>query len=209
MPEEINRVVADHLSHLLLCPSNTAVTNLASEGITQNVHLVGDVMLDILNWAKRRANTKQVEVLARLGLRKKNYLLATVHRSENTDDAVRLSNILEALNALEEDVVFPVHPRTRKAINGREGSLRPHVRLVEPLGYFDMVTVSGSARLILTDSGGLQKEAYWLGVPCVTLREETEWVETVAAGWNRLAGSSPAAHHPNRIKGFMHFDGPN
>ena len=123
MPEEINRVVADHLSHLLLCPSNTAVKNLASEGLTQNVHLVGDVMLDILNWAKRRADSKPAEVLARLGLRKKNYLLATVHRSENTDDPVRLSNILEALNALEEDVVFPVHPRTRKAINGQEGSL--------------------------------------------------------------------------------------
>jgi UDP-N-acetylglucosamine 2-epimerase len=188
MPEEINRVVADHLSHLLLCPSRTAVTNLASEGITKNVHLVGDVMLDVLNWAKERTAGKAAEMLNRLGLEPRHYLLATVHRSENTDDANRLSNILQALDALEEDVVFPVHPRTRKAITRAGGRLRPHVRLIEPLGYFEMVAVSGSARLILTDSGGLQKEAYWLGVPCITLRAETEWVETVTAGWNRLAG---------------------
>ena len=192
MPEEINRVVADHLSDLLFCPSRTAVTNLAAEGITRGVHLVGDVMLDVLTWAKARANGKPPEILTRLDLGERRYLLATVHRSENTDDGRRLADILTALNALDEVVVFPVHPRTRKAIErAGENRLGPHVRLVEPLGYFDMVGLSRHARLILTDSGGLQKEAYWLGVPCVTLRHETEWVETVTAGWNTLAGSDP------------------
>ena len=190
MPEEINRVVADHLSDLLLCPSSTAVTNLASEGITKGVHLVGDVMLDVLNWAKQRADGKPQEILNRLELKERQYLLATVHRSENTDDPERLSGIVDALNALDEPVIFPVHPRTRRAITVGECRLRPHVRLIEPLGYFDMVTLTRSARSILTDSGGLQKEAYWLGVPCITLREETEWVETVEAGWNTLVGSN-------------------
>ncbi len=189
MPEEINRVMADHLSDLLLCPSATAVTNLAAEGVNHGVHLIGDVMLDVLNWVQQRAGAKPSEVLGKLGLKNRQYLLVTVHRSENTDDEERLSNILSALNALDETVVFPVHPRTRKVIDGEERQLRSHVRLIEPLGYFDMVGLSRSARLILTDSGGLQKEAYWLGVPCITLRDETEWVETVNAGWNTLAGS--------------------
>jgi UDP-GlcNAc3NAcA epimerase len=189
MPEEINRVVADHLSDLLLCPSGTAVTNLAAEGISKNVHLVGDVMLDVLNWAKQRAESKSAEVLGRLGVTKGQYLLVTLHRGENTDNPERLSSILKALNALDEQIIFPVHPRARKVIE--EGAFRmlPHVQMVEPLGYFDMVAVAAAARMILTDSGGLQKEAYWLGVPCVTLRDETEWVETVTAGWNTLAGS--------------------
>jgi len=205
MPEEINRVVADHLSSLLLCPSDTAVRNLTAEGISRAVHLVGDVMLDVLNWARRRAETSGI--LARCGLREKAYVLATVHRSENTDDVVRLSHILHALNSLDEPVVFPVHPRTRRVIAAAEWRLKPHVKLIDPVGYVDMVTLTGSARLILTDSGGLQKEAYWLGVPCVTLRDETEWVETVDAGWNVLtdldAGAvraalerRPPAEHP-------------
>jgi len=189
MPEEINRVVADHLSSLLLCPSDTAVRNLAAEGISRAVHLVGDVMLDVLNWARRRAETSGI--LTRVGLREKAYVLATVHRSENTDDVVRLSHILHAFNSLDEPVVFPVHPRARRVIAAAEWRLKPHVKLIDPVGYVDMVTLTGSARLVLTDSGGLQKEAYWLGVPCVTLRDETEWVETVEAGWNTLVGSDP------------------
>lgn len=188
MPEEINRVVADHLSELLLCPSDTAVRNLAAEGISRNVHLVGDVMLDVLNWAKQRLAGKPSEILERLGLEKHRYLLTTVHRSENTDDLKRLSQILNAFNSLEEPVVFPVHPRARKVIAEARCRIEPHVRLIDPVGYLDMVVLSGGARLILTDSGGLQKEAYWLGVPCVTLRDETEWVETVEAGWNKLVG---------------------
>jgi UDP-GlcNAc3NAcA epimerase len=189
MPEEINRVVADHLSNLLLCPSSAAVSNLAAEGISQDVHMVGDVMLDVLNWAKQRAVEKPPEILRRLGLREKSYLLVTVHRSENTDDWTRLSRILSALNALDEAVVFAVHPRTRRVIIGADCRLKPHVQLIDPVGYLDMVTLAGSSRLVLTDSGGLQKEAYWLSIPCLTLRDETEWAETVEAGWNTLVGS--------------------
>jgi UDP-N-acetylglucosamine 2-epimerase len=189
MPEEVNRVVADHLSSLLLCPSQTAVDHLSAEGIRDNVHLVGDVMLDVLNWAKERAAPKTAQTLAQLGVKQGEYLLATIHRGENTDSPQRLGAIVRALNALEETVLFPVHPRTRKAIAASGQQLAAHVRAVEPLGYFEMVTASAAARLILTDSGGLQKEAYWLGVPCVTMRDETEWVETVSAGWNTLTGA--------------------
>ena len=190
MPEEVNRVVADHLSDLLLCPSTTAVTNLEREGVTRGVHLVGDVMLDVLNWAVERASRNPPEVWKRLALQERQYLVATVHRSENTDDPRRLASIIRAFNALDEPVIFPVHPRARKAIAGAQCPLEAHVRLVEPLGYFEMVSVTKSARLVLTDSGGLQKEAYWLGVPCVTLRDETEWVETIETGWNTLAGAN-------------------
>ena len=208
MPEEVNRVVADHLSELLLCPSETAVTNLAAEGITRNVHLVGDVMLDVLNWARRRVETGAPTILQKLEVSSGSYLLATMHRSENTDDPERLSAILTAVNAIDETVVFPIHPRTRKAIKSSSCQLGSHVRLIDPVGYVDMLTLTGGARLALTDSGGLQKEAYWLGTPCITMREETEWVETVEAGWNTLVGSdaekiigavltfSPPAVHP-------------
>jgi UDP-GlcNAc3NAcA epimerase len=185
----VNRVVADHLSDLLLCPSDTAVSNLAAEGVSKNVHQIGDVMLDVLMWARQRAEARPSETLSRLGLRRKGYLLATVHRSENTDDLKRLTSILGALNALVEPVVFPVHPRTRKAIAESNLRLGPDVHLIEPVGYLEMVALTDSARCVLTDSGGLQKEAYWLGVPCITLRDETEWVETVEAGWNTLAGA--------------------
>ena len=190
MPEEVNRVVADHLSQSLFCPSDTAVKNLASEGISKGVHLVGDVMLDILQWARERAEPASGEVLRRHNLESKSYLLATVHRSENTDEPARLAGILSAFDRIKEPILFPVHPRTRKAIDASGSRVRSHVRMVEPLGYLEMVALSASARMILTDSGGLQKEAYWLGVPCVTLREETEWVETVSCGWNKLAGSA-------------------
>jgi UDP-GlcNAc3NAcA epimerase len=189
MPEEVNRVVVDHLSDLLLCPSKPAVENLAAEGIVRNVHLVGDIMLDVLNWARERSLAQPSKILTQLELGEREYILVTVHRSENTDHWQRLSGILNALDALDEIVVFPVHPRARKAMS--EGDYRPppQVRLIGPVGYLDMVSLTRSARRVLTDSGGLQKEAYWLGVPCVTLREETEWVETVEAGWNMLVGS--------------------
>jgi UDP-GlcNAc3NAcA epimerase len=194
MPEEINRVVADHLSDVLLCPSDTAVHNLMAEGIHRNVHQVGDVMLDVLLWARQRVAEQPRRILEQLGLSEREYLLATVHRSENTDDPLRLGQILRALDRLEEPVIFPVHPRTRKAIVGTGGSARPNIHLIDPVGYLDMVALTGSARLILTDSGGVQKEAYWMGVPCVTMRDETEWVETVAAGWNLMVGA-----HSDRI----------
>ena len=193
MPEEINRIVADHLSALLLCPSDTAVENLAAEGVSGKVHLVGDVMLDVLNWARERVQSGRTDVHARLELHGRPYLLATVHRSENTDDPVRLAAILQAFNELDETLIFPVHPRARKMIEASGIRLQSHVRPIDPVGYLDMVALAGGARRILTDSGGLQKEAYWLGVPCLTMRDETEWVETAATGWNRLVGANAAA----------------
>ena len=203
MPEEINRVVADHLSDLLLVPSQTAVDNLAAEGLTRGVHLVGDVMVDALALAAERAQDRP-EALARLGVAEHGYLLVTIHRAENTDSPPRLKNILAALEELNEPVVFPVHPRTRKvleAIHPKYGAATPlqghegsagNLKLIEPVGYLEMVRLEQSARMILTDSGGIQKEAYWLRVPCVTLRDETEWVETVRAGWNIIAAADTA-----------------
>lgn len=190
MPEEINRVLTDHLSSLLFCPSETAVKHLADEGILAGVHQVGDVMREILMITRDRAAAGS-RILATLGLQERDYLLATVHRAENTDDVDRLRQILAAFEALRETVIFPVHPRTRKVMASIGYTPGPTVRLIEPVGYMDMVRLEESARVILTDSGGIQKEAYWLRVPCITLRDETEWVETVAAGWNVLTGVEP------------------
>jgi UDP-N-acetylglucosamine 2-epimerase len=191
MPEEINRVVADHLSELLLCPSKTAIDNLAREGVTRNVHLVGDVMLDALNWARQRSAGAEAALLDRFGLKKSQYLVATLHRSENTDDPARFAGILAAFNALDEPVIFPVHPRARKILGETGFVPRPGLHLIDPVGYLEMVALVGAARMVLTDSGGLQKEAYWLGAPCITMRDETEWIETVDAGWNLLTGPDP------------------
>jgi UDP-GlcNAc3NAcA epimerase len=214
MPEEINRVVADHLSDLLFCPSETAIHNLAAEGIARNTHLVGDVMLDVLNWARQRLAKKPSEILSRLGLTSKEYLLATVHRSENTDDPQRLAAIVNAFNSLQETIVFPIHPRARKVIASAQLRLAEHVRLIDPVGYLDMVALTGSARMVLTDSGGLQKEAYWLQIPCLTMRQETEWVETVAAGWNRLVATDSneiieavRAFRPGGVPPVLYGDG--
>jgi UDP-GlcNAc3NAcA epimerase len=191
MPEETNRVVADHIADLLLCPSRTAVDNLAAEGIRNGVHLIGDVMLDALLFALNRART-QSDVVARLGLTDHHYVVATVHRAENTDDPSRLASVLGALEQSPDPVVLPVHPRTRKVMEQTDPCAGGRILLTDPLGYLDMVRLASTARLIVTDSGGLQKEAYWLGVPCVTVRDETEWVETVTAGWNRVVGTDRA-----------------
>ncbi|MBU1694866.1 MAG: UDP-N-acetylglucosamine 2-epimerase (non-hydrolyzing) [Verrucomicrobia bacterium] len=192
MPEEINRVLTDRLSSLLLCPSRTAVDNLAREGIRAGVLEVGDVMADALAFAVEQA-TGRSSVLERMNLKPGGYLLATIHRAGNTDDLARLTRLLSALDTLAEGepVIFPVHPRTRRAMAALPPPRSAALRCIEPVGYLDMVMLEKSARLILTDSGGVQKEAYWLGVPCLTLREETEWVETVAADWNRVVGTSP------------------
>jgi UDP-GlcNAc3NAcA epimerase len=192
MPEEVNRVVADHLSTLLLCTSDEGVRNLSAEGITKGVHVVGDVMADVMKWAQKRLAIEPAFVLDDLALEPRNYLLATVHRSENTDDPERLAHILDAFNSIDELLVFPVHPRTKKLIREGNYALKPNIKLINPVGYFEMVTLTSNARLVLTDSGGLQKEAYWLGIPCLTMRNETEWVETVEAGWNVLVGSDSA-----------------
>jgi len=188
MPEEINRVVTDHLSEVLFCPSQSAVDNLAAEGITHGIHLVGDVMADMLTQVIERSS-KISDVLVRLGLFKESYILATLHRAGNTDNQDRLRNILAAFDAIDELIVFPVHPRTEKAIKALGYIPGEKIHIIPPVGYLDMIRLEKDAKLILTDSGGVQKEAYWLGVPCITLRNETEWVETVNTGWNVLAGT--------------------
>jgi UDP-N-acetylglucosamine 2-epimerase len=190
MAEEINRVLTDRVSDLLFCPSDTARANLAREGIDTGVEIVGDVMADALAWALQRLE-QRTPACRRFGLPPGAYLLATVHRAENTDRPERLRGILDALRSAPDPVVFPVHPRTREALARHAIATGGSLQAVEPLGHFDLISLAQHARAILTDSGGLQKEAYWLGVPCITLRDETEWVETVAAGWNRLAGADP------------------
>jgi UDP-GlcNAc3NAcA epimerase len=189
MPEEINRVLTDHLSSLLFCPTDTAVRNLAREGITQGVYQVGDVMYDVALWGLEMAERKST-ILESLGLKPNGYLLVTIHRPSNTDDPRNLSAIVSALNDVTETVVFPTHPRTQKALKHWGIHPNSNVWLIEPVSYLEMLVLEKNARMILTDSGGVQKEAYILGVPCVTLREETEWVETVEAGWNILVGAN-------------------
>jgi UDP-GlcNAc3NAcA epimerase len=186
MPEELNRLLTDHISTRLLCPTPAAVRNLAAEGMTHGVDLVGDVMYDATIAALARAGAD--DELARHGLRPGQYVLATIHRPENTDDAARLAGIVDSLSRLEQTVLWPVHPRTRARL--------PHptpgnIVMTEPFGYLDMLAAERAAATIVTDSGGVQKEAYILGVPCVTVRDETEWVETVETGWNALAGADP------------------
>jgi len=185
MPEEINRVLTDHISDLLLCPTETAVENLQREGITAGVHLTGDVMVDAL--LQHAEVAKGSSVLADLGL--DQYRLATVHRAGNTDQEENLRSIMGAFAALDMPVVFPAHPRTRKYLAAYGIEVGANVQIIDPLPYLDMLNLLSHARAVLTDSGGVQKEAYILEVPCVTLRENTEWVETVEDGWNVLVGA--------------------
>jgi UDP-GlcNAc3NAcA epimerase len=190
MPEEHNRVLTDHIADLLFCPTQTAVDNLTCEGIPEeHIYWVGDVMYDTALYYGAKAECEST-ILSRLDLKSKGYVLATVHRAENTDNSQRLLAIFEGLAvvAMEIPVVLPLHPRTRTALE-RDGLLTDvmrYLQLIEPVGYLDMVMLEKHAQLVATDSGGVQKEAYFYRVPCVTLREETEWVELVKIGWNRL-----------------------
>lgn len=192
MPEEVNRIVADSVSTLLFCPTETAVDNLHREGYRQGVHNVGDVMLDASLHMRAIAERESV-ILEKLDLRPGEYVLATCHRAENTDDPARLRAILDALAAVNRQlpVVLPLHPRTRKLASqhGLEATLA-ELRVTEPLSYLDITRLESAAAVLATDSGGMQKEAFFYRVPCVTLRDETEWVETVSSGWNRLASPS-------------------
>ncbi len=188
MPEEINRLATDHLADLHFCVSEVAVRQLSTEGITDSVHWVGDVMLDAVQLAQPVAHRKST-ILADLQLRPKEYALVTVHRPANTDDPQRLSSIVSALNAVAEPIVFPVHPRTQKALRSIDAQFRTGVRLIEPVGFLDQIELEANARLIATDSGGVQREAYFHAIPCLTLRDETEWVDTIRTGWNRLVGA--------------------
>ena len=187
MPEEINRVIADHVSNYLFCPTRIAADNLRLEGITTDVHQVGDVMADALFVFAKIAG-KRSSILSDLSLVPGSYALATVHRSGNVDDRERLAAIIQGLEGISRHIILPLHPRTKKMLEQFDLSFSENVELIEPVGYLDMLMLEKNAECILTDSGGIQKEAYLLGVRCVTLREETEWVETVEAGWNVLAG---------------------
>lgn len=188
MPEEINRVLTDHAAGLLFAPTETAMTNLAHEGIVgDKVHQVGDVMFDAALYFGAKAE-RESRILQTLGVTAGRYILTTVHRQENTDDKIKIAAILQGLAASELPVVLPLHPRTRKRFEEFGLSLPPTVQLIDPVGYLDMVMLEKHAGLIATDSGGVQKEAFFHRVPCLTLRAETEWVELVHIGANRLLG---------------------
>lgn len=226
MPEEINRIVADQTANLLLCPTQLGVDNLRREGIgapdqapfdfnQQRVHLVGDVMYDSVLFNAQLAET-QSQLLRHLQLAGQPFALATLHRAENTDDPQRLTEIFRALATIagpELALVLPLHPRTRLRLSDAGLDITaPGLRPIDPVGYLDMLSLERHAQVILTDSGGVQKEAYFMGVPCITLRDETEWTETVELGWNCLTGASAdkilQAFHRTcaRVKGAPPFD---
>lgn len=191
MPEEHNRVLTDHCSDILFCPTKTAVQNLRQENIVSGVHLVGDTMYDAVLQFSAIARQRS-DILSRLKLEPKGFYLATIHRPYNTDDPANISDIIFAFAALDKPVVFPVHPRTANRISATDAArITGNLRMIDPVGYLDMLMLEQHAAAILTDSGGVQKEAYFFDVPCVTLRPETEWVETVQTGWNILTGVDP------------------
>lgn len=192
MPEEQNRVLTDHLSSLLFCPTDAAKENLKREGIAKGVHVVGDVMVDALE-ESRLAAEKRSGILDDLKLTRKDYQLLTVHRPANTDVKENLLGILDAVRGSKVRTVFPIHPRTAGCLSeyGLDGKLPSNIIATKPLSHMDTVQLVANSLRVLTDSGGLQKEAYILGVPCITLRDTTEWVETVNAGWNKLVDADP------------------
>jgi UDP-N-acetylglucosamine 2-epimerase len=198
MPEEINRIAADHISDMLFCPTESAVKQLAHEGIVRNVEFTGDVMLDAIQMFAKAAAERST-VLKELNLSPQQYILITIHRAENTDSIDRMQELVSTLCRLEQPAVFAMHPRLRHKLS-QEQQYREmnqallaaqHLKIVSPLPYLDMLQLERNAQLIMTDSGGVQKEAYFVGTPCLTLRDETEWLETLADGWNRLVGTSP------------------
>lgn len=201
MPEEHNRVLTDHCSEILFCPTTTATKNLSIEGITKGVHLVGDTMLDAVRAYSTKAE-KESEAWKTLRLTPKGYYLATIHRPYNTDSKESLGKALTALEALKHPVIFPVHPRTRARFTEFGLKVPANIQMTDPLSYMDMLALQKNARVVLTDSGGVQKEAFFLGTPCVTLRSETEWVETVEAGWNIVTGIEPQ----KVIQAVAHFE---
>jgi UDP-N-acetylglucosamine 2-epimerase len=212
MPEEINRVATDHISDLLFCPTETAVENLRNEGITKNVFLSGDVMLDaVLSF--RRVARERSQILSKLALSAKKYALLTIHRAENTNSTERIQEVLDFLLGIKHPVVFPMHPRTKDRLE-KEPALSQYkkrlelsgtIRVIDPVSYVDMLALEDGARVILTDSGGVQKEAYFLEVPCLTVRGETEWVETLAGGWNQLI--EPSLSSLSKIEGAWNANG--
>jgi UDP-N-acetylglucosamine 2-epimerase len=192
MPEEVNRVVADHLSTLLLCPTETARKNLAREGITEGVRVVGDVMFDAFQQNLEVAR-QTCHIVEELGLERNGYVLLTAHRAENVDHPDLVAGILRGVGDSARRVVFPIHPRTRAAFAAHGLKTPQNVMPIDPVGYLEMLMLEESAEAIVTDSGGVQREAYFAGRPCITIRDRTEWTETVEAGWNVVVGTDAAA----------------
>ena len=190
MPEEHNRILTDHCADFLFCSTRIAVDNLAREGITKGVHLVGDTMYDAVLIFTKIAEQKS-KILQTHGLKPNEYLLTTIHRAYNTNHPEVLASIFSAFQRVNDIIIFPIHPRTINAIKASNLSIPDNVKVIDPVGYLDMLVLEKNARIILTDSGGMQKEAYFFEVPCLTLRTETEWVETLESGWNLLVGKDP------------------
>lgn len=191
MPEEQNRILTDHLSKILFVPTETAITNLQKEGITKGVYNVGDVMYDaVLNFTE--IAKEKSSILKDLDLEGKSYILTTIHRAENTNDINRLKSIIEALNESGKTVVLPLHPRTKKYVESYGLSFSKNIKIIEPVGYLEMLSLENGSEKIVTDSGGVQKEAFFMKKPCITMRDETEWVETVENGWNKIVGTDKA-----------------
>ncbi len=187
MPEEINRILTDHISDFLFCPTKQAVKNLKREGIEKGVYLTGDVMYDAIMIYIKIAE-KNSYILDKLSRKPKSYIVATIHRAENTDNRKRLFNILKGLDIVSQKicpVILPLHPRSMKKIK-EYGVETKYIKIVKPVSYLDMLILEKNAKVVITDSGGIQKEAFFFKVPCITLRDETEWVETVRSGWNKL-----------------------
>lgn len=200
MPEEINRIVADHTCDILLCPTPAAMQNAEAEGLLKKSYLVGDIMVDSVRFGVQKA-LRNSTVMQKLALQNQDYYLLTLHRPYNVDDPTHLKHILDGLNSLDTKIVFPVHPRTRKIIADLLKTEWKNILLIEPQSYLDFMMLHQNALAMITDSGGVQKEAYLLGKPCITLRTETEWIETVESGWNLLLPPDDA-EFPWKIKSF-------
>jgi UDP-GlcNAc3NAcA epimerase len=191
MPEEINRIMTDHISEYLFCPTDTAVKNLQDENIMNNVYNIGDVMYDAVLYNRSLAEEKS-NILSINGLDRNRFYLITIHRAENTDNIQNMKNILEAFSKINTVKVWPIHPRTKHKLSayGLDFNDIPNLKVIEPVGYLDMLTLEANAQKIITDSGGVQKEAYFMKVPCVTIREQTEWIETLEGEANTITGTS-------------------
>lgn len=188
MPEEQNRILTDHISSKLFAPTETAIRNLKNEGMVDNVYNVGDVMFDAVIHFREVAK-KNSTIIKRLNLKDKEFILTTIHRAENTNDISRLKNIIEALNASGKTIVLPLHPRTKKYMEDYNLKFNDNIIVIDPIGYLDMLALESNCVKVVTDSGGVQKEAFFMKKPCITMRDETEWVETVENDWNRIVGT--------------------
>lgn len=191
MPEEINRIVTDHISDLLFAPSKAAMQNLKKENLSEKSYYTGDIMYDCTLYYKNIAESKS-QILQKMDLTPEKYYLVTLHRPYNVDEIKKTKIIVEALNQIESAVIFPIHPRTHKMFKEFDIDLNKNIKTIPPVGYLDFLVLEKNAKKIITDSGGIQKEAYYLKTPCITMRPETEWVETLEFGWNVLADMSTA-----------------